>query len=71
MIGVKITVLLIVLTVIMKFLVKVLIHGEDADTQLRMAFGEEIKWYTVAYAVCLMLDAIGIIYSAIYLLFLR
>lgn len=71
MIGVKITVLLIVLTIIMKFLVELLIHGEDAFTQLRMARGEEIKWYTVAYGVCLMLDAIGIIYSAIYLLFFR
>jgi hypothetical protein len=71
MIGVKITVLLIVLTIVMKFLVKLLIHGEDADTQLRMALGEEIKWYTVAYAVYLMLDAIGIIYSAVYLLFFR
>lgn len=71
MIGVKITALLIVLTVIMKFLVKLLIHGEDAGTQLRMILGEEIKWYIVVYGLCLMLDAIGIIYSAIYLLFFR
>lgn len=71
MIGVKITVLLIVLTIIMKFLVKLLIHGEDAGTQLRMALGEEIKWYMVAYFICLVADAIGIIYSVIYLLFLR
>ena len=71
MFGVKITVLLIVVTVIMKFLVKLLIHGEDMDTQLRMARGEEIKWYIVAYFIYLVADAIGIIYSVIYLLFLR
>ena len=71
MIGVKITVLLIVVTIIMKFLVKLLIHGEDADTQLRMALGEEIKWYTVAYFIYLVADAIGIVYSAVYLLFFR
>ena len=71
MLGVKITVLLIVVTVIMKYVVKLLVHGEDADTQLRMALGVEIKWHTVAYGVCLMLDAIGIVYSALYLLFLR
>lgn len=71
MIGVKITVLLIVLTIIMKFLVKLLIHGEDMGTQLRMILGEEIKWYTVVLGVCFMLDAIGIVYSAIYLLFFR
>lgn len=71
MIGVKITVLLIVLTIIAKVFVGVLVNSEDLGTRLRMAVGAEVKWYTVAFGILVITDAIGIIYSVIYLLFLR
>jgi len=71
MIGVKITVLLIVLTIIAKVFVGVLVNSEDLETKLRMAAGTEVKWYTVAFAVLVIADAIGIVYSVVYLLFLR
>lgn len=71
MIGVKITVLLIVVTIIAKFFVGVLVNSEDLGTRLRIAAGTEVKWYTVEFAILVIADAICIVYSAIYLLFLR
>ena len=71
MIGVKITVLLIVLTVIWKFVAKILINGESMEKKIRIAMNNEVTWYMVVFAVLVISSVIGVLYSVFYLLFLR
>ena len=71
MFGVKITILMIVVTFIMKYLVKCALVKEDKMDLYLMAEGKKITWYIVLLGFMVIVDFIGIIYSVIYLLFLR
>ena len=71
MIGVKITVLLIVLTVIWKFVAEILINGESMAKKVRIAMNNEVTWYMAVFAILAIASVLGVLYSVFYLLFLR
>ena len=71
MIGVKITVLLIVLTVIWKFVAEILIKGESMERKIGIVMNNELTWYMVVFAVLAIASVLGVLYSVFYLLFLR
>lgn len=71
MIGVKITVLLIVLTVIAKYIIEALLANESIGRRWEMALGNNYPKYVYVLGILVVLDAIGIIYSVIWFLFLR
>ena len=71
MVLVKLTALLIILTLIFRYVAGALISSEDYVTQYQIRNGVKITWYTITFAIMIILSVIGIIYSAIYLLFLR
>lgn len=71
MLGVKITVLLIVLTVIAKYIIAGLLANESIGRKWDMALGNNYPKYVYVLGVLVVLDAIGIIYSVIWFLFLR
>lgn len=71
MIGVKITVLLIVVTVIWGFIVKILVSGESMEKKIRIAMNNEVTWYMVVFALLVISSVIGLLYSLVYFLFLR
>ena len=70
MIGVKITVLLIVLTVIWKFVAEILIKGESMEKKIGIAMNNEVTWYMVVFALLVISSVIGLLYSLVYFLFL-
>ena len=70
MIGVKITVLLIVLAVIWKFVAEILIKGESLEKKVRITMNNEVTWYMVVFAVLVISSVIGLLYSLVYFLFL-
>lgn len=74
MIGVKLTIVLLVITFISGFIIKALINGMDFKDKILISFGLEPKWYEnvlVFQGVLVLLDFIGVIYSVIWLLFFR
>ena len=71
MLGVKITILLIVMTEIAKFIIEALLANESIEKRLSMALGNNYSNYVYVLAVLVVLDIIGIIYSVIWALFLR
>lgn len=71
MIGVKITVLLIVLTVIAKYIIEALLANESIGRRWDMALGNNYPKYVYILGILVVLDAIGIIYSVVWFLFLR
>ena len=71
MIGVKITVLLIVLAVIWKFVAEILIKGESLEKKVGIVMNNEVTWYMVVFAVLIIASVLGVLYSVFYLLFLR
>ena len=71
MIGVKITVLLIVITVIWFFVSRMLVAGESMEKKIRIAMNNELTWYMVVFALLVISSVIGILYSLVYFLFLR
>ena len=71
MIGVKIAVLLIVLTVIWKFVAEILIKGESMEKKIGIVMNNEVTWYMVVFAVLAIASVLGVLYSVFYLLFLR
>ena len=68
MIGVKITILLFVVSVISTVLSRLRTRTEDLETKLKMKAGIYPKYVTVS-AVLILITIVGIIYSTIYLLF--
>ena len=71
MLGVKITILLIVMTVIAKFIVEALLDTESIGRKWDMALGNNYPKYVYILGVLVALDIIGIIYSVVWFLFLR
>ena len=71
MLGVKITILLIVMTVIAKFIVEGLLANESIGRKWDMALGNNYPKYVYILGVLVALDIIGIIYSVVWFLFLR
>ena len=71
MIGIKITVLLIVVTVIWKFVAEILIKGESLEKKVRIAMNNEVTWYMAVFAILAIASVLGVLYSAFYLLFFR
>ena len=68
MIGVKLTVLMIVITIISVFYSRVRSSAEDIETKIKMMDGVFPKYVTFA-SVLVLISIIGIIYSTIYFLF--
>ena len=71
MLGVKLTILMIIMTFIMKYIIKCMLIKEDEVDLYLMAEGKKVTWYTVLLGFMIIFDFIGILYSVIYLLFLR
>jgi len=71
MLGVKITILLIVMTVIAKVIVEALLANESIGRKWDMALGNNYPKYVYILGVLVALDIIGIIYSVVWFLFLR
>lgn len=74
MIGVKLTIVLLVITFISTLIIKAIIAGLDFKTKLLISLDQGPKWYNnvlVFQGVLVMLDFIGVIYSVIWLLFFR
>lgn len=71
MIGVKITALLIVITVIWFFVSRILVTGESMEKKIRIAMNNEVTWYMAVFAILAIASVLGVLYSAFYLLFLR
>ena len=71
MLGVKITILLIIITVIYRYILTDLIEQEIWDKKVEMAFGTKYPAYVYPLGVLVALDALGIVYSVVWFLFLR
>lgn len=71
MLVVKITIFLIIVTIIYGFIVKALVSQEDLSTKMNMALHNKYPKYFWAFVVLLFIDIIGIICSAFWFLFLR
>ena len=71
MIGVKITALLVVVTAIWIFIARSLFCREDMQTKVDLMFTDETTWYITIGGLLVIASIIGIIYSTVYLLFLR
>ena len=71
MLGVKITILLIVITVIYRYIVAGLVSQESWDKKVEMTFGTKYPAYVYPLGVLVVLDALGIVYSAVWFLFMR
>ena len=69
MIGVKLTILMIVVTFIYIYLAKIRVKNESAEMKLKMLVNDEVPKYVFLIGILVILDFIGIIYSVIYLLF--
>lgn len=68
MIGVKITILLFVISVISTVLTRSRASTEDIETRLKMLTGI-YPTYVKVTSVLILITIVGIIYSTIYLLF--
>lgn len=71
MLGVKLTVLLLVITVMFKFWCNALIKALPVDKIIEMHFTGKYPKYIYASGILVIIDAVMIIYSIIYLLFIR
>lgn len=74
MLFVKLTILLIVLTIIYAYVLKLTIRSQPIETKIQFAARNYPKWYNNSCqigGVMMLLDIIGIIYTVIYFLFLR
>ena len=71
MLGVKITILLIVITVIYRFIVNAMIEQEDAKTKFEIVFNNKYPSYVWAFTILVIIDCIGVVYSVVWFLFLR
>ena len=70
MILVKLTALLIVVTFIVRFFVKVAIDNASLTTKARILNGK-YPWYYFLLGTLIILDFMGIIYTVVYFLFIR
>lgn len=74
MIGVKLTIVLLVITVVLIIVLKAVFRGLDFKTKFLISFGEIPKWLEnvlIFLGFLELLDIIGVIYSVIWLLFFR
>lgn len=69
MIGVKLTILMIVVTFVYIYIARVMVKHESAEVKLKMLIKDEVPGYVYLIGILVVLDFIGIIYSVIYLLF--
>lgn len=74
MIGVKLTIVLFVITVVSIIVITAVVRALDFKTKFLISLGEEPKWLenVLTFLGFLeLLDIIGVIYSVIWLLFFR
>lgn len=71
MLGVKLTILLIVITVIWCTLARLMFQSKPYHERLRRQINADYPWYVIVCPFMIILDIIGIVYSVVYLLFLR
>ena len=68
---VKVTVLLTVLTVIYKYIVAAKLNNESIALKMDIVLNNKYPAYYWVFAIMVVLDMIGIIYSVVWFLFLR
>ena len=74
MLGVKLTILGIVLLILMWFILRGIVRSSSRITQFKIATKKTPTWFNaMSYiiAALFILDIVGIIYSVIWLLFLK
>ncbi len=71
MLCVKITVFLVVITIICRIIVNSLIEQESPTVQLNMAMNNKYPPYVLAFGLLCIIDVIGVICSTFWFLFLR
>lgn len=75
MLGVKLTVLGIIVLLVFIFIMRMAVGAMDITDQMRLALLDKgPKWYETAKyigALLLLLDIIGVLYSVVWLLFFR
>lgn len=70
MLGVKITIFIIVIAVIWCLCVRLYLE-ENVVASRKMRFTQNFVWYVEVGAWLIVFSVIGIIYSTVYLLFIR
>lgn len=71
MLGVKITVFLIILTIIYRFVVQSWIDQEDTKTKAAMVFYRKYPAYVWVFIIMVFVDTIGFVCSLFWILFMR
>lgn len=70
MLGVKIIIFLIAVTIVWTILVRADVNNDRAKWSMRSFTGKYPKWFHV-WCVLLLIDLVGILYIVFYFLFLR
>lgn len=71
MLLIKITVFLIILTIIYRFVVQSLIDQEDTETKVAMVFSRKYPAYVWVFIIMVLVCAIGFVCSLFWILFMR
>ena len=74
MLGVKLTILGTVLFIFIVFILKIAVAASSTKTKMCIAFNDYPMWFDVMSCIAMVLfvlDAIGLVYSTIWLLFLK
>lgn len=71
MLGVKITAVLIVITVMYNFIMQALLEQESLQSRMNIVLNNKYPKYCYVFVVLVVLDALGVLYSLIWFLFLR
>ena len=71
MLIVKVTVFLIVVTIIFRFIVNAMISNESLSAKTDMALNNKYPAYVYVLGILVAIDIVGIICSAFWFLFMR
>ena len=71
MLGVKITAVLIVITVMYNFIMRALLEQESLQSRMNIVLNNKYPKYCYVFVILVVLDMIGIVYSAVWFLFWR
>ena len=71
MLVVKVTIFLIVVTIIFRFIVTAMISNESLSARIDMTFNNKYPAYVYVLGVLVAIDVVGIICSAFWFLFMR
>lgn len=71
MLVVKVTIFLIVVTIIFRFIVTAMISNESLSARIDMTLNNKYPAYVYVLGVLVAIDVVGIICSAFWFLFMR